>query len=142
MVFHWSLNDSNSPQISRTLLSILADLNNAVDWMVSTRSLISKFSSPFNNPSVTVPRAPITIVIMVTFMFHNFFISIARSMYLAFVSLYFNLIMWSAWTAKSKIQQVLFFLLLSFIALVVWLRFREPFVSRNPRGVYASHFPG
>ena len=30
MVFHWSLSDSKSPQISRTLLSILADLNNAV----------------------------------------------------------------------------------------------------------------
>ena len=37
MVFHWSLSDSKSPQVSRTLLSILAVLNNAVVWMVSTR---------------------------------------------------------------------------------------------------------
>ena len=37
MVFHWSLIDSKSPQISRTLLSILAVLNNVVPWMVSTR---------------------------------------------------------------------------------------------------------
>ena len=37
MVFHWSLRDSKSPQISRTLLSIRAVLNNAVVWMVSTR---------------------------------------------------------------------------------------------------------
>ena len=29
MVFHRSLNDSKSPQVSRTLLSILADLKNA-----------------------------------------------------------------------------------------------------------------
>ena len=36
-VFHWSLRDK-----SKTLLSILADLNNAVVWMVSTRPLISK----------------------------------------------------------------------------------------------------
>ena len=47
MVFHWSLNDNESPQVFRNLLSILGDLNNAVIWMVSTCSLISKFSSPF-----------------------------------------------------------------------------------------------
>ena len=35
MAFHWSLSGSNSPQDFRTLLSILADLNNAVVWMVS-----------------------------------------------------------------------------------------------------------
>ena len=37
MVFHWSLSDSKSPQVSRTLFNILAVLNNAVVWMVSTR---------------------------------------------------------------------------------------------------------
>ena len=42
MVFHWILSDSNSPQISRTLLSILADLNYALVCMVSIRPLISK----------------------------------------------------------------------------------------------------
>ena len=46
MVFLWSLSDSKSPQVSRTLLSILADLNNAVVRMVSTRVFISKSSSP------------------------------------------------------------------------------------------------
>ena len=44
------LSDSKSPQISRTLLSILVDLNNAVVWMVSTRPLISKSFSPCINP--------------------------------------------------------------------------------------------
>ena len=34
MVFHWSLSDSKSAQVSRTLLSILVDLNNAVAWIV------------------------------------------------------------------------------------------------------------
>ena len=62
MVFHQSLSDSKSHQVSRTLLSILADLNNAVVWMVCTRPLIAKSSSPFINPLVTVTRAPITIV--------------------------------------------------------------------------------
>ena len=41
MVFHWSLSDSKSPYVSRTLLSILADLNDAIVWMVSTRPPIS-----------------------------------------------------------------------------------------------------
>ena len=34
VVFHWSLSDSKSPQISRILLSILVDLNNAAVWIV------------------------------------------------------------------------------------------------------------
>ena len=43
MVFLWSLYDNKS-QVSRTLLSILGDLNNAVVWMVSTCPLISSFT--------------------------------------------------------------------------------------------------
>ena len=72
VVFQWSLRDNKSPQISRTHFSILADLNNEVVWMVSANLLISKSSSPCTNPLVTVPRAPITIGITVTFMFHSF----------------------------------------------------------------------
>ena len=73
MVFPWSLSDSKSPQNSWTLLSILVVLNNAVVWMVSTCPPISKSSSPFSNPLVTVPNAPITIGIIVTCMFYSFF---------------------------------------------------------------------
>ncbi len=69
MVFHWSLSGSKSPRVSRTLLRILAVLSNAVVLMVSTRPPTSKSSSPFNNPSVTVPKAPITIGTIVTLMF-------------------------------------------------------------------------
>ena len=74
MVFHWSLSDSKSPQVSRTLLSIQTVLNNTVVWMVSTRPPTSKSSNPFNSPLVTVPNAPITIGIIVTFIFHSFFL--------------------------------------------------------------------
>ena len=35
MIFHWIPSDSKSPQISRTLLSIIADIKNALVWMVS-----------------------------------------------------------------------------------------------------------
>ena len=103
MVFHWSLSDSKSPQVSRTLLSILAFLSNAVVWRVSTHPLTSKSSRPFNNPLVTVPNAPITIGTIVTFMFHSFFNSPARSRYLSFFSLSFRFILWSAGTAKSTV---------------------------------------
>ena len=68
-VFHWRLSDSKSPQVSRTLLSILADLV-AVLWIVSIRPFISKSSCPFVNPLVSIPRAPITF--HVTFMFLGF----------------------------------------------------------------------
>ena len=85
MDFPWSLNDSKSSQVSRTLLSILAVLNNVVIWMVSTRPPTSKSSSRFSNPLVTLPKAPITIGIIVTFMFNSFFSnSLARSRFLSF----------------------------------------------------------
>ena len=74
MVFHWNLSDSKSPQVFWTLLSILAALNNDVVWIVSTRRPISKSSSPFNNPLLTVPKVPIAIGIIITFMFHVFFL--------------------------------------------------------------------
>ena len=114
MVFHWILSDSKSPQVSRTLFSILDVLNNVVVWMVSTRPPTSKSSCPFNSPLDTVPNAPITIGIIVTFTFHilkkN---SLARSRYLSFFSLSFSFILWSAGRAKSTILQVLFYLLIT-----------------------------
>ena len=109
MIFVWSLRDSNSPQVTRTLLSILAVLNNVVDWMVSTRPPTSKSSSPFSNPLVTVPSAQITIGIIVTCMFHSFFNSLVRSRYLSFFSHSLSIILWSARTAKSTILHILFF---------------------------------
>ena len=112
MVFHWNLSDSKSPQVSRTLLGILAVFNNAVFWMVSTRPPTSKSSSPFSNPLVTVPNAPITIGIIVTSIFHNFFNSLARSRYLSFFSHSFSFILRSAGTAKSTILQIQLLLLL------------------------------
>ena len=53
MVSNCSFSESKFPQVSRTLLSTVADLNNAVVWMVSTCPQISKSSSPFTNPLVS-----------------------------------------------------------------------------------------
>ena len=76
--------------------------------MVSTWPPTSKSSRPFNNPLVTVQKAPITIGIIVTFMFHIFFSSLARSRYLSIFSHYFSFILWSAGTANSTILQIFF----------------------------------
>ena len=51
--------------------------------MVSTRPLISKFFRPCTNPLVTVPTALVKISVTITFMFHSFYSSIARSRYLS-----------------------------------------------------------
>ena len=108
MVFHWSLGDNKSPQASKTLLSILAILNNAVVWMVSTGPPTSKSSSPFINPLITVSKAPITVGKNVTSMFLVFFNSLARSRYLSVFLDSFSFMMWSAGSAKSTILQIFF----------------------------------
>ena len=112
MVFHWSLFDSKSSQVCRTLLNILAGLNNEVVWMVSTRPLIYQSSTPFNNLSVTVSRTPITISINVILMFHSFFNSQARSRYLYLFSLSFHFTLWSTEKAKSTILQVIIIIII------------------------------
>ena len=81
---HSSLSDSKFPQVSRTLLSILADLNITVIWMVSTHPLIFKSSSPFTNPLVTVPSVPIITGITIIFS------SLPRSKYLSLFLLSFS----------------------------------------------------
>ena len=142
MGFHWSLSDSKSPQVSRTLLSILAVLNNVVVWMVSTRPSTSKSSSSFSNLLVTVPNPPITIGIIVTCMFHSFFNFLARSRYLSFFSHSFSFILWSAGTAKSTILQVLSFFCWLLLGLVFWPRLGYPCVCQSPIGVYVCYFLG
>ena len=94
--FPSSLRENKSPQVSWTHLSIPA-----VVWTVPTRPVISKSSSPCTNPLVIVPRTPVTIGIIVAFMFHSFFSSLARSRHLSFFSHSFNFTLWSAETAKS-----------------------------------------
>ena len=126
MVFHWSLRDSKSPQVSRILLSILADLNNAVVWMVSTPPLISKSSSPFINPFVTVPRAPIIIDINVTFIFHRFFPFPCKIEVFILLFIFFQF--YSVISRDSKVHNLACSF---FFVLVVWPRLSDPFVSEN-----------
>ena len=69
-------------------LLFLADVNNAVVWMISTRLFISKSSSPCTNRLVTVPSAIITTGITVTLLFHSFFCSLIACLFWRFFQFY------------------------------------------------------
>ena len=141
MVFPWSLSDSKSPQVFRTLLSVQAVLNNAVVWMVSTRPPTSNSSSHFSNPLVTLPNAPITIGIIVTCMFHSFFQFPSKVVVLILVFTFFQL--YSVVSRDSKIDYFassLSFVFCSSGLLVFWPRLGDPCVCRSPIGVYVCHF--
>ena len=125
MVFLWSLSDCKSPQVSRTLLSILAVFNNAVVSMASTRPPTSKSSSPFNNLLVTVPKAPITIGIIVIFIFHSFF---------NWNFQFFNLIFFFSFFVYRKVSEFIkfrvFFKVL-FRRILGWIFFHLNFLGRT-----------
>ena len=70
LVFHQSLSDSTSPQVSRILLSLLVDLSNVVIWMISARSLIFNYFRLHFKPLGIVPNSAITIGITVTLILH------------------------------------------------------------------------
>ena len=136
MVFHWSLSDSKSLQVSRNLLSILAVLDNAIVWMVSTRPPTSKSSSPFSNPFVTVPNAPITIGIIVTCIFHSLFQFPSKVDVLILLFTFFQF--YSVVNRNSKVDNFasslfFYFLFFSFfffcwllLSLVFWPRLGDP----------------
>ena len=141
MVSHWSLSDSKSLQVSRSLFRILSNLKYGAIWVVATYPLISKSSRLFINPLGVVSSTPITIGITVNFMFYSF-CSLSRSRFLSLFSLFLKFSL----CGQPEQQSPLFggfslFCWLS-LGLVVWLRLGDLFVSQNPRGVCASHFPG
>ena len=143
MVFQCGLSDSKSPQVSRNILSILADLDDAVVLMVFTRPHISKSSSPCINPLVTVVRAVISCGIIVTYILHSFFFqSPSKVRVFILFSLSLNFTLWSVGTAKSTICKFFFFCCWLLLNLVVWPRLSDLFVSQNIKGYRRSHFPG
>ena len=87
----WSLSDSKCPQVSSTLLSIMANLNNVIVYMISVHPLISNSSSPLTKPLEIVPSAPTTISI--TILLSSAFLVLWKSpsTYLSFRFLSFSL---------------------------------------------------
>ena len=92
-----------SPQISRTFHSILADLNNAVIWIVSILLPISNCSNPLSNPVYitlfTISSAPMAMGTTVTIMFYSFINFMARFEYMLIFH-FVLFLLWSTGTAK------------------------------------------
>ena len=74
LVFHWSLSDSKSSQISQTLLNTLAGHYSVEVMMISIFPLNPSSRCPFSRLMGTVLWVPTTIVFTVTFTFHCFFL--------------------------------------------------------------------
>ena len=87
---------------------------------IFTCPLISKYSSYCSNPLVTVPSTLITIGINVTFIFHSFFSSQARSRYLFLLSLSFTFTLWPFGTIMS-INAYVYIYIYIYINVCVWV---------------------
>ena len=144
MVSRWSLSDSKSSQVSMTLLSILAVLNNVVVWMVFTRPPTFKSSSPFRHSLVTVPKAPITIGMIVTYMLHSFFPFPIKVEVLILLFTFF--LFYSVISRDSKVDNfassLLFFFFCWLLGLVFWPRLGDLSVCYIPIGFYVCYFLG
>ena len=113
MDFHCSLSDSKPPQVSRTFTNILDDIKKAIVWIVLTPLVISKSSSPCTNPLVTVPRARITIGIIVTFMLNRVFCLFPwKIVVLISIFAFFQFYSVGRWNSKATVPQALYFLLI------------------------------
>ena len=138
MVSHWSFSDSKS-QVSWILLSIPADLNKAVVWMVFTCPLISKSFSPCINPLVTVLRVPVGITVAT--LFYSFFQFPSKVQVLIHLFDFFSFYS----VVSRSVRNTVFFYFLFFLqalVLVVWSRLGDSIVFQNPRRVFVSHFLG
>ena len=125
-----NLSDSNSSQVSRSLLSILVNINNAVFGIVRSQ-LIPMSSNPFINPLVTVPCAPTTIRITITFMFLSLFFSVLKLGLCNYFSFHLKFSLWStgAENSQGSLSLIFFFFFWQSLALVVWPRLGNLFVS-------------
>ena len=112
--------------------------------MVSTRPPNSKSSSPFDNPFDTVPKAPITTGMIVIFMFHSFFNSLARSMKWILLFTFFQF--YSVVSRDSKVDNFASSLFLGggwlLLSVVFWPGLVDPCVCQSTIGVYGCHFRG
>ena len=103
VVSHLNLSDCKSPYLFRALLSLLADLDNALVPMISIFSLISNLASLFLKPQGTVLSMPTITGISIIFMLHSFFSSLARSKYLPiFCFFHFHFLSFSLWILQEQ----------------------------------------
>ena len=137
LVLHRSLSVSVSPQVSRTFLSILADLRNTVVWMVSARPPISSSFSPVGGTSRVHQLQLISPLLSysITFLFSGK----VQVLVCAFVFFFLIFTLWSAVTIKSTISKVLFFCKWS-LGLVFWSRLGDLLASQKSQRILVVSF--
>ena len=125
MVFNWSLSDSKSPQVYRTLLSILA-----VVWMVSIYPPISNSSSPFTKPSVPFQVRQIQLVSPSPSCSTSF--SVLWQGLSASLSFRF---LWFPYVGRlnGKVHYTAGFFFKLSLGMVFWLGLGDLLISQNPR---------
>ena len=121
MVFHWSLSDSKSSHVSRTVLGIPTDLYSIVVSMVSARPLTSKSSSTFQNLLVTESIEPIAVV---TFMFQSFFFQFPSKVEV-FILLFTFFHFYSVFSRNNKVHNFAISLFFFFDYCMVWSSGRD-----------------
>ena len=138
MVFYWSLSVSKYTELFSEFWKISIILSLGWSWLA-----LSFLTLPVLVPIIWwLHQATITIGITVTFIFHIcfFFSSLTRSMYLSFFQFY------PVVSRNSKVcylaGSLFYVLFLSITRSGRLAEFRYPFVPKNPREVYASHFSG
>ena len=146
-VFHWSSSDSKSPQLTRNVLSILADLSSAIVWIVSARPLNLNPSNPVAKHLGIVPSAPVMTGITVTLIFHNVFSSLPRLKYLSLFWFFFFFFNFNSMIVRlGKFHYLMSSLSFSLfdlsLGLVFWPGLGNPFVSKDLRDYFAFHFSG
>ena len=134
-VLFWSLRDSKFPQVSRSLLSILAILNNAVVWMVSACHWFLTLPAPLTNHLEKYSKCT-----NYNWYHHHVHVPLYFSVFWRGLSTCFSFyFLWSVRMAKSTIWQALFFLLIitmsSFLTWIWWFacfsKIPENFVSHS-----------
>ena len=122
MVFDWCPCDSKSFHISKSLLSIPVDPNNALICLVSIRPLISMSSGPRTMHWWVYQKQRLQLVSPSLSYSIVFFWSFANSRYLSLFSPSFSLTLWTARTAKTAIWQLVFQTIVSWWSFIgVWV---------------------
>ena len=93
---------------------------------------------------ISVPKVPITIGIIVTFMFHNFFQFSSKVKVLISLFTFFQFYSVVSWDSKVDNFAGLhfFFFCWLLLGLVFWPRLGNPLVYQSPIGVCVCHFLG
>ena len=106
-----------------------------------SRSPTSKSSWPFNDPLVNVTKTPITISIIVTFIFHNFIRFPYKFEVLILLFNFFQFYTLVNRFRKVYNLQVLIFFCWSILYVVFWPRLGDLFVCQIPIRGWMCHSP-